>query len=120
MKEILKNLRIESGLTQKELAQKLHTTDKNIWVYEKGNATPPLQILNGYADFFDVSVDYLLGRDTQKNLVGFENHEITDKQTLDIIKLCKVMNEIQKAQVFGYVVGLLEQAGVNVQHVLGY
>ena len=36
------------------------------------------------------------------------------------MKLYKVMSEIQKAQVFGYVVALLESAGVNVKAVLGY
>lgn len=62
MKEKLRSLRIENGLTQKELAAKIKSTDKNIWAYEKGLATPPIEIISAYADFFGVSVDYLLGR----------------------------------------------------------
>lgn len=62
MKEKLRSLRLENGLTQKELAAKIKSTDKNIWAYEKGLATPPIEIISAYADFFEVSVDYLLGR----------------------------------------------------------
>ncbi len=62
MKERLRNLRIESGMTQKQLAQTINSTNKNIWAYENGLATPPIDVLKSYADTFNVSVDYLLGR----------------------------------------------------------
>lgn len=62
MKEILRALRIENGLTQKELAKILNSTDKNIWNYEKGLATPPVEILIAYANYFEVTVDFLIGR----------------------------------------------------------
>ncbi len=62
MKEILRALRIENGLTQKELAKILKSSDKNIWNYEKGLATPPYDILVAYADYFEVTTDYLIGR----------------------------------------------------------
>lgn len=61
MKERLRNLRVESGLTQKELAIQIGSTDKSIWNYEKGLATPPYEILIAYSKYFDVSTDYLLG-----------------------------------------------------------
>lgn len=62
MKETLRALRIENGLTQKELAKILKSSDKNIWNYEKGLATPPYDILVAYADYFEVTTDYLIGR----------------------------------------------------------
>lgn len=58
----LRALRIENGLTQKQLADNLNISDKNIWTYEKGIATPPYDILSAYADFFGVTTDYLIGR----------------------------------------------------------
>ncbi len=61
MREKLRALRLESGLTQKELAAKLNSTDKSIWNYENGIATPPYEVLIAYAKFFNVSADYLLG-----------------------------------------------------------
>ena len=58
----IKDLRIENGLTQKELAKILQSSDKNIWAYENGVASPPIDILIAYANYFGVSTDYLLGR----------------------------------------------------------
>ena len=52
----LKELRKENRITQKELAQKLDTTDKTIWAYENGKATPPLEMLLSYANLFQCSL----------------------------------------------------------------
>lgn len=116
--ENLKRLRKQRKLTQNDLGEILNISATAYGNYELGQRSPTPETLIKLADFFGVSVDYLLGRDTQKNLIERPPYEITDKQTIDIIKLCKVMTEIQKAQVFGYVVALLEQTGVNVQSVL--
>jgi transcriptional regulator with XRE-family HTH domain len=58
----IKELRIESGLTQKELAKKLNTTNSAVCDWEKGRTQPDLQMLKNIATLFDVSTDYLLGR----------------------------------------------------------
>ncbi len=62
MNEKLRSLRIGQSLTQKELASKINSTDKNIWAYENGIATPPAEIIVAYANYFQVTTDYLLGR----------------------------------------------------------
>lgn len=59
----IKILRLENNLTQKELAEKIQTSNKNIWAYENNISTPPAETLIKIADFFDVSLDYLLGRE---------------------------------------------------------
>ena len=115
--ERLKELRKENRLTTTELGKAVGVANQTITNYERGYRNPDPEMLIKFADFFGVTVDYLLGREN-KNLIERPPYEITDKQTLDIVKLCKAMNEIQKAQVFGYIVGLLEQAGVNVQTIL--
>ena len=61
IKEKLRALRLDAGYTQKDMAQKIKSTDKNIWAYEKGLATPPAEIIVAYAEVFNVSTDYLLG-----------------------------------------------------------
>lgn len=63
----LKQLREESNLTQLELAQKFNITSQTISQYERGIRTPDFNLLNSIADFFGVSVDYLLGRTDIKN-----------------------------------------------------
>lgn len=59
--EILKDLRIESNLTQSELAHKLSIGQSTIVGYEKGEREATLTNLIRYAKFFNVSLDYLSG-----------------------------------------------------------
>lgn len=58
----LKNLRIEKGEMQKEVAMHLNITTSAYGFYEQGKRMPTPEILSKLADYFDVSVDYLLGK----------------------------------------------------------
>ena len=60
--ERIKTLRQEANLTQGQLADVLGTTQRKISYWESGKIEPDLVSLWVIADFFDVSVDYLLGR----------------------------------------------------------
>lgn len=57
----LKELRLERGLTQKEVADALKINSVTYLHYEKDQREPPLTLLADMAVFFEVSVDYLLG-----------------------------------------------------------
>ena len=61
--KILKELRKEKGLTQRELAQKLNLTQATICDWEVSKVEPSIEWLVKLADFFEVSVDYLIGRE---------------------------------------------------------
>ena len=63
----IKQLRTENNLTQKQLADKLHVGKTTISNYETGYSQPDIETQNILADLFDVSVDYLLGRDNTKS-----------------------------------------------------
>lgn len=58
----LKELRISKGINQTELARKLGTTQSNISGWETGKWEADNVSLQKIADFFGVTVDYLLGR----------------------------------------------------------
>ncbi len=58
----IKELRLEKGLSQKELANILGCNQTAVGKYERGYLEPNITILNLLADFFEVSVDYLIGR----------------------------------------------------------
>jgi len=60
--KIIKKLRLEKGLTQKELADTLHKAESTIGMWEQGRRELDYDSLKELADLFDVSVDYLLGR----------------------------------------------------------
>lgn len=59
---VFKQLRLASGLTQAEMAEKLGVSKSTISMYENGNREPDYEILERIADFFNVDTDYLLGR----------------------------------------------------------
>lgn len=58
----LKELRIEKGIGQKEIANFLNITRSGYSNYEQGTREPSLELLKLICDFFDVSADYLIGR----------------------------------------------------------
>lgn len=63
----LRKLRNEKKFTQKDVASFLNISDRTIGYYESGQRNPDPETLQKLADFFDVSVDYLLGRTDIKN-----------------------------------------------------
>ncbi|MBE6562425.1 MAG: helix-turn-helix transcriptional regulator [Ruminococcaceae bacterium] len=62
----LKALRTEAGLTQAELAEKLHLTKSVVSYYELQERTPSPEILVRIAKIFHVTTNYLLGVDNKK------------------------------------------------------
>ena len=63
----LKLLRKNKGLTQTELANELHLSHGAIAMWETDKRQPDNDTMLRIADFFGVSVDYLLGRQETKN-----------------------------------------------------
>lgn len=68
--ERLKRLRMEKGITQKELADRLHISRSTIAGYESLGKEPDGEKLCALADFFGVSVDYLLGVTDSRELTS--------------------------------------------------
>ena len=67
LKERLKELREEKGLTQTQLAKETNISQAGIAKWETGDRTPSMDQLIILANFFDCSIDYLVGRiDYQK------------------------------------------------------
>ncbi|MDF9529836.1 MULTISPECIES: helix-turn-helix domain-containing protein [Bacillus cereus group] len=72
--ENLRKLRKKQNLTMKELGQKLNLAESTISGYENGNRKPDYDTLNKFADFFEVSTDYLLGRNVTKSSTNDESN----------------------------------------------
>ena len=58
----LRELREGSRLTQTQVAEVVGVQQSRINRYESGKSTPPPEVFVKYADFFDVSMDYLYCR----------------------------------------------------------
>lgn len=66
--ERIKNLREDNDLTQQQLADELNISQRTYSHYELGSRKMPLEILIKLADYYNCSVDYLLGRTQKKEL----------------------------------------------------
>lgn len=87
----LKNLREKFDLKQSEMAKIMRVSRVSYCNYENGINEPSLESLILVADYFHVSVDYLLGRNGYSNSVTFTREEVDNlikanlllKQALD-------------------------------------
>lgn len=59
----LRSLRSQRGLTQKDFSKLLQLSESAIGMYERDQREPSLELVRRMADFFEVSIDYILGRD---------------------------------------------------------
>ena len=59
----LRDARKKRKFTQQKLADTLNIALRTYQKYEEGSRQPPMDTLIMIADYFDVSLDYLLGRD---------------------------------------------------------
>ena len=64
----LKEIRKQKGISQLKLAMELNTNQNTISRYETGEREPGIAELIKIADFFNVSVDYLLERTDNPNM----------------------------------------------------
>ena len=62
----IRNLREDSDKTQQELASYLNVKQTIYSKYELGKINIPIEVFIKLADYYDVSVDYLLGRTSKK------------------------------------------------------
>ncbi len=79
--DIIKQLRLNQGLNQVELAKELHVTKQCISNWENGNIAPSVDMLIKIAKYFSVSTDYLLGMDNRRYI---ETTGLTDRQITHI------------------------------------
>lgn len=62
MQSMIRKLRLERNMSQKQLAKVIGTSQQTISRIENDVMSSPVDLLVNIADLFDVSVDYLLGR----------------------------------------------------------
>lgn len=77
--ERIQALRKEKNLTQDELAKKLECSKQSIYRYENNQSQMDTHTLIKTADFFEVSIDYLLGKSNQRRILEdiYSDHSAT-------------------------------------------
>ena len=85
---ILKQLRVQASMTQKELAEKLHVSQNAVFNWENGKREPGLDMIEKIAKLFMVKPSYLLGYETE-----FIKPQNRLKNSLNNITLLKTNNQ---------------------------
>ncbi|BES66088.1 XRE family transcriptional regulator [Gottschalkiaceae bacterium SANA] len=85
----LRALRKEKNMTQEELAILINSTKANISKYETSKVEPNIETIRFFADYFDVSVDYLLCKTHVRNYtetLAFHATEDLTEEELEQVK----------------------------------
>ena len=91
---ILKELRKKRGESQEDVAKALNTTLRTYQNYEYGQREPNIEMILKIADYFNVSIDYLLGREPEKNPIAMLNLATGEKEVME--KYIQLPDDVRK------------------------
>ncbi|EAD4096382.1 XRE family transcriptional regulator [Listeria monocytogenes] len=86
---MLKKLRKNENLTQDQLASKIGITRDTLANYETGRREPDFTTLKNIASYFEVSTDYLLGKEEFDNsdlLAAHIDDDLTEEERTELEK----------------------------------
>lgn len=112
-----KELRMSRGLTQEEFRKQFNSkfnktyTAAAISQFENGKRTPEISSLIDFADFYGVSLDYLLGRDEGNAGVVLSDEQIAVLSTLD------ELDEEYRVEFFNYLEYLRQKQSKELVNV---
>lgn len=93
LNENLRKERIEKGLTQVELAKIFNVSKQTVSNWESGKRTPDAKTIEELADFYEVTVDHLLGRVTP-GLIVIEPNKENDSSTLKFLNKIRFKTDL--------------------------
>ena len=104
-----KELRIKRDLSQSALAKDINVDQTAVSKWELGRSFPDMEIAIRVADYFGVSVDYLLGRDEQKKEPATDNDDGLSYIQRENKHLLMKLTPEQALRVNGFLQGLLDK-----------
>ena len=124
----LRAARKAKGLTQKEVAAHIGISQNNYSYWENGKVKIDNKSLQKLADYFDVTIDYLLGRsnsttavqgrpisDLAENFIREYGELFSEKEFQSYVALYKLMDARQRIFVLGMIIGWLKDQGLDVK-----
>ncbi len=78
----IKELRKKKGFTQKELAEKLHITDRAVSKWERGLSAPDISLLEPLAEILEVSISEIIAGQRKENTTNTYNTDAAIKELI--------------------------------------
>ncbi len=95
----LKNLRMAKGISQQKLADVLGISQQSVNKYENHNVEPDITTLILLAEFFDTSIDFLVGNtEIEHKIEKVEPFELNENEA-DLIKNFRRLSEKEKTSI---------------------
>ena len=117
--ERMRSLRESVKLSQMKLSKEFGISQSALARYETNDAMPPLELLLKYADYFDVSMDYIFGRTDDPRGATYQNHVnvgMNNPEMARFVEMCfdpgSPMNERLKSTL----VQMLSETGREEKH----
>jgi transcriptional regulator with XRE-family HTH domain len=110
----LKELRISAGLKQDDLLKHFSLSSARYSQYETGKRNPDYELLMKFADFYNVSVDYLLGHESVESAEILHCNLSSDEAAL--IKKYRSLPNLSKERVNNILNFEYEQCKPAIKH----
>ena len=112
----LKEIRLEKGFNQKEIAKKINLTQQTYSDYETGRTNPDIDTLIKIADILETTVDYLLGRSDDFGNVTVQQKSPASELTpaeQELLDNFRSLPRAEQAQANEYVRFIAERRGIK-------
>ena len=103
----LKILRLERNLTQAELGKRINSTQRQISKWELGVIEPGISDLEKLSDYFNVSIDYLVGRESEDGTIIKDAPALSPDEQ-ELLNGFRQLTPAMKGRILGNLQGLLQ------------
>ena len=111
--EIFLDLRKENGLTQEEISKKVGFAKNTVCAWEKGRAQPNFETLIELAKIFNVTTDYLLGReDDFGNIASVRTLDVNSEDELKLLSAFRTLDAYEKESILIQVNALAREKSI--------
>lgn len=94
----LKKCRENAGLSQCELAENIGVSQAAVGMWESGKREPNFTTLCKLADYFGVTVDYLIGHDVSQPVRVVSTPKVSDSD-LELLRKFHTLNDVDRARI---------------------
>ena len=106
----ISEIRKEKGISQKELAKFLNISPGNLCEWEKGKVEPNIFALKKLADFFECSVDYLIGRENDLGVVNIvDNNDNLNQKERELVDNYRKLDTFEQNTVITQIKALADK-----------
>ena len=117
--ERMRSLRESVKLSQMKLSKEFGISQSALARYETNDAMPPLELLLKYADYFDVSMDYIFGRTDDPRGATYQNHVnvgMNNPEMARVVEMCFAPGSPMNERLKSTLVQMLSETGREEKH----